>query len=446
MSNEEKLDDLSDLDSVLRKVSQEILSKQADGYCFSVDNAKTANENVCYSPYNVNEVADYVNFDMLGDESEDTKPFNHLIVDNNYEDITNDGGVLKLVRDPGVGEVVPENSIVLLHYTGYISNLHEPFDVTYLQGKRPKHFQLGFGDLLSGLEIGVLTMKHGENARFIISPKYGFGKMGCPPRIPPNSTVLFDVHLVSYFPPGVRIPRHFKEAFNLDKCLEAVRELHFEGNQCYKRNKIENAIFKYEKAKELLHLIGNSKEEEEIEIFKYFDKLYSNLSICYLKLYAFKKVCRMGVEGMMYSERFSKNNVKLWFNWGKALRFLKDFTEGKRKLLKALQLEPYNLTTQYELERLERDRELHLRVDSFVKFKNATDEDNKRLPPEFWSVFDIMITEFVDSSDDLITVKLNDNSDDIELAEHKANLRNLKVQRLQNDTVNINYFVIKKEL
>lgn len=51
---------------------------------------------------------------------------------------------------------------------------------------------------LGGLEIGVLTMKKGEVARFIFAPNYAYGQQGCLPLIPPDATVLFEVELIDF--------------------------------------------------------------------------------------------------------------------------------------------------------------------------------------------------------------------------------------------------------
>lgn len=54
------------------------------------------------------------------------------------------------------------------------------------------------GEALPGMDIAVSTMKKGETSRFLISSMYAFGEMGCPPRIPPNATILFEIELLSF--------------------------------------------------------------------------------------------------------------------------------------------------------------------------------------------------------------------------------------------------------
>ena len=45
--------------------------------------------------------------------------------------------------------------------------------------------------MIAGLDVGISTMKKGELARFIMKPDMAFGKMGCPPRIPPEATGIY---------------------------------------------------------------------------------------------------------------------------------------------------------------------------------------------------------------------------------------------------------------
>jgi len=301
---------------------------------------------------------------------------------------------------------------------------------------------LGKGELLPGLEIGIKTMTLGENARFIIKPELAFRELGCPPRIPPNATILFDVHLVAYFTAenylyfdeDNRNPEHFY------KTLNQVKKLHFEGNELFKLKNIKKAVFKYERAKELLHISGCNSDDQEIEMMKYLNKLYTNLSICYLKQCAFNKVCRMAIEALKYSERFSKFNAKLFFNWGKALRLLKDFTEAKRKLQTCIKLEPNNDAIKHEMSKLEQDRIFNMNVESL----SDNIEVKERLPLEFWEVFNTQLTKFVNGTDDVLTVTLNNNPDDIESVKYKSSMLNLKCHVITKAGVETNCLAITK--
>lgn len=54
------------------------------------------------------------------------------------------------------------------------------------------------GQVIKGWDVGVATMKKGEQAIFTIAPEYAYGEAGSPPTIPANATLKFDVELISW--------------------------------------------------------------------------------------------------------------------------------------------------------------------------------------------------------------------------------------------------------
>lgn len=55
---------------------------------------------------------------------------------------------------------------------------------------------------MAGLELGLLTMKKGEFSRFLFKPQYAYGNMGCPPRIPADAVVLYEVEVLDFLDSG----------------------------------------------------------------------------------------------------------------------------------------------------------------------------------------------------------------------------------------------------
>lgn len=56
-------------------------------------------------------------------------------------------------------------------------------------------------EVIDGLDRAVLTMKKGEVALLTIAPEYAFGSSESPQElavVPPNSTVYYEVELVSF--------------------------------------------------------------------------------------------------------------------------------------------------------------------------------------------------------------------------------------------------------
>ncbi len=84
---------------------------------------------------------------------------------------------------------------VAVHYQGTLEN-GTVFDSSYDRGE-PITIILGQKTVIEGWEQGLLGMKPGEKRKLIIPPALAYGEEGKGPSIPPNSTLIFEVELVS---------------------------------------------------------------------------------------------------------------------------------------------------------------------------------------------------------------------------------------------------------
>ncbi|KAG6413706.1 hypothetical protein SASPL_126420 [Salvia splendens] len=73
------------------------------------------------------------------------------------------------------------------------------FDSSWERG-RPFKFRLGHCEVIKGWDEGIGTMRKGERAVFTIPPFLAYGESGSPPLVPPNSTLVFKVELISWCP------------------------------------------------------------------------------------------------------------------------------------------------------------------------------------------------------------------------------------------------------
>ena len=96
----------------------------------------------------------------------------------------------------GSGRETRSGDTIYVRYTGTLLNGAE-FASTEEQGDRPFKVILGKHDVIRGFEDGVLGMKVGGRRKLRIPPELGYGQMGSSIEVPPNSTLLFDVELVS---------------------------------------------------------------------------------------------------------------------------------------------------------------------------------------------------------------------------------------------------------
>lgn len=59
-----------------------------------------------------------------------------------------------------------------------------------------KKFKIGQGGVETGLEEGILLLKEGDAARFILPPYLAFGLLGDENKIPPRSTIVYNVEML----------------------------------------------------------------------------------------------------------------------------------------------------------------------------------------------------------------------------------------------------------
>jgi len=94
----------------------------------------------------------------------------------------------------GTGAEAKTGNSVSVHYVGTLTN-GQKFDSSRDRNE-PFDFKLGAGMVIEGWDKGVAGMKVGGLRKLTVPPEMGYGKMGYPPVIPPNSTLVFEVELI----------------------------------------------------------------------------------------------------------------------------------------------------------------------------------------------------------------------------------------------------------
>jgi FKBP-type peptidyl-prolyl cis-trans isomerase FkpA len=103
----------------------------------------------------------------------------------------------------GTGKDATAGSTVFVHYTGWLyrplaKNSHgKQFDSSRVPGRDALDFPLGAGRVIKGWDEGVPGMKVGGKRKLTIPPHLAYGDRGFPGAIPPGSTLIFDVELLS---------------------------------------------------------------------------------------------------------------------------------------------------------------------------------------------------------------------------------------------------------
>jgi FKBP-type peptidyl-prolyl cis-trans isomerase len=95
----------------------------------------------------------------------------------------------------GTGKTVQNGDAVKVEYTGWLTN-GKKFDSSV--GGPPFEVKpVGTAPVIKGWNEGLVGMKVGGKRQLRIPPDLAYGPSGYPPVIPPNSTLIFDVTVVS---------------------------------------------------------------------------------------------------------------------------------------------------------------------------------------------------------------------------------------------------------
>jgi FKBP-type peptidyl-prolyl cis-trans isomerase FkpA len=112
----------------------------------------------------------------------------------NWEMDETETGLWYMIYENGSGEKSEEGLNATINYRVSLLDGTECYSSDSLG---PKTFKIGRGSVETGLEEGILLLRGGDRARFILPPHLAHGLVGDDNKIPARSIILYDVELIS---------------------------------------------------------------------------------------------------------------------------------------------------------------------------------------------------------------------------------------------------------
>jgi peptidylprolyl isomerase len=133
---------------------------------------------------------------------------------------TTSGVEIKIISK-GTGIKPATGDRITVHYEGKLTN-GTVFDSSYSRNQ-PFTFTLGIGQVIKGWDDAFAMLQTGDKATITIPASLGYGSKSAG-SIPPNSTLIFDVELVSVKPKITAVPFDIagKDTMKLKSGLEYV--------------------------------------------------------------------------------------------------------------------------------------------------------------------------------------------------------------------------------
>jgi gliding motility-associated peptidyl-prolyl isomerase len=150
------------------------------------DNARKQNQ----SQKNTKEALMKVNKGLVKNEEQQIEDFLNRY---NWTMQETGTGLRYMIYEKGEGIKAEPGKTALLDFTVSLLN----GEVCYSSDESgPKEFVIGKSGVESGLQEGILLLKEGDRAKFIIPSHLAFGLLGDQDRIPARSTLIYDVKLL----------------------------------------------------------------------------------------------------------------------------------------------------------------------------------------------------------------------------------------------------------
>jgi FKBP-type peptidyl-prolyl cis-trans isomerase len=102
-------------------------------------------------------------------------------------------GLRYMIYREGQGQQAKKGQIARINYSVSLLTGDEIYSS---EETGTKEFLIGKGGVESGLEEGILLLKKGDRAKFIIPSHLAFGLMGDADKIPAKATLVYDIELI----------------------------------------------------------------------------------------------------------------------------------------------------------------------------------------------------------------------------------------------------------
>ncbi|XP_040994808.1 peptidyl-prolyl cis-trans isomerase FKBP42-like [Juglans microcarpa x Juglans regia] len=273
--------------------------------------------------------------------------------------------VTKQIIKEGHGQKPSKYSTCFLHYRAWTESTQHKFEDTR-EEQRPLELVLGKEKKeMTGLAIGLSSMKSGERALLHVGWELGYGKEGSFsfPNVPPMADIIYEVELIGF---DETKEGKARADMTVEERIGAADRRKMDGNALFKEEKLEDAMQQYEMA------IAYMGDDFMFQLFgKYRDMALAvknpchlNMAACLIKLQRFDEAI-MQCSIVLAEE---ENNVKALFRRGKARAELGQTDAAREDFLKARKFAPEDKAITRELRLLaEHDKALYQKQKEIYK-------------------------------------------------------------------------------
>uniref|UniRef100_A0A6P6G5E7 peptidylprolyl isomerase n=1 Tax=Ziziphus jujuba TaxID=326968 RepID=A0A6P6G5E7_ZIZJJ len=273
--------------------------------------------------------------------------------------------VTKQIIKEGHGQKPSKYSTCFFHYRAWTESTQHKFEDTW-QEQRPVEMVLGKEKKeMTGLAIGISSMKSGERSLLHVGWELGYGEEGnfSFPNVPPMADIIYEVELIGF---DETKEGKARSDMTVEERIGAADRRKMDGNALFKEEKLEEAMQQYEMA------IAYMNDDFMFQLFgKYRDMALAVKNPCHLNLAASLIKLKRYEEAIAQCSTVlseDENNVKALFRRGKGRAELGQTDAAREDFLKARKYAPEDKAITRELRLLsEHDKALYQKQKEIYK-------------------------------------------------------------------------------
>jgi len=167
-----------------------MLAVLAAMFLFSCSRSERGQPAVAEQNSVINQALERTNIWLIDAESQEIDDF---IERYGWEMKETGTGLRYTIYERGTGRAAEEGMTALFNYSVFLLT----GELVYSSEEQgAKHFRIGQGGVESGLEEGMLLLRMGDKARFILPSHLAHGVPGDGVRIPQRSTIIYEIELL----------------------------------------------------------------------------------------------------------------------------------------------------------------------------------------------------------------------------------------------------------
>lgn len=273
--------------------------------------------------------------------------------------------VTKQIIKEGHGQKPSKYATCFLHYRAWTESTLHKFEDTWNEQK-PVELVLGKEKKeMTGLAIGLSSMKSGERALLHVGWELGYGKEGSFsfPNVPPMADIIYEAELIGF---DETKEGKARGDMTVEERIGAADRRKMDGNALFKEEKLEEAMQQYEMA------IAYMGDDFMFQLFgKYRDMALAVKNPCHLNMAACMIKLKRYEEAIMQCNVVlaeEENNAKALFRRGKARAELGQTDAAREDYLKVRKFAPEDKAVARELRLLaEHDKALYQKQKEIYK-------------------------------------------------------------------------------